>query len=394
MAGAPEWTPIPAGVETEVVLKDGRKLTGLMVEHTRERVVLSINGISTPLTMDGVQRVTRVPTVEERYKLMRDAIDPEDTERLIWLSMWLRERGRLDLALWEVDRALLAEPQNANAKELRIQILAQQKVNEETRRAQPDPGKPAPLPAEPAKPAFPLLTPEQINLMRVYEVDLKDPPKMIIPRDVIGRFLDKYAGKDVEGLGVVPVTPEARELFLRQKPADVLAWMFAVRAREFYPEVQVRENPRSMRAFVRDVHALWLTNTCATTKCHGGEDAGRLWLTNQKPGSDASAFTNFLILERFKTSDGLGLIDYDQPERSPLLDYALPRDLALFKHPEVAGLNKGKWRPAFSGRDDPHYRRALDWVRSMYRPRTGYPIEYTPPKPRAEQPIPAPEGGR
>ncbi|CAG0991253.1 hypothetical protein PHYC_02310 [Phycisphaerales bacterium] len=393
MAGAPEWTPIPAGAEAEVVLKDGRRLTGLIVEHTRERVVLSINGISTALTMDGVSKVSKLPTVDERYKMFRDATDGEDVAGLIRLSKWLREKGRLDFALWEVDRALIVEPQNPSAKELRVQILAQQKVND-ANRPKPGPDQPGTVPVEPAKPVFPLLTPEQINLMRVYEIDLKDPPKLIIARDVVARFLDKYAGRNVEGLGSVPVTPEARELFLRQRPADTLAWMFAVRAREFYPEVQVRENPRAMRTFVRDIHALWLTNTCATTRCHGGEDAGRLWLTNHRPGNDASAYTNFLILERFKTAEGLGLIDYDQPERSPLLDFALPRDLALFKHPEVAGLNKGKWRPAFSGRDDPHYQRAIDWVRSMYRPRTGYPIEYTPPKPRAEQPLPAPEGGR
>lgn len=380
MAGAPVEEVIAAGSEVEVVLKDGRRQAGLLMERTKAHTVISVNGVVTTHPAEAIDRVTRIPSIDERYRMLRDAIDADDVDAIVQLAEWLRGKGRLDLALWEVERALLLEPGNPRGKDLKVEIVAQQKVNEAKRLVPgPDPGPDKPPPF-----VFPLLNAEQINLMKVYEVDLRDPPSMNVPPDVTRRFLAAYAGRDVEGLGTVPSSPEAKELFVRQRPADLLAWFFAARAREFYGQVRVRENPAAMRAFVREVHNNWLINSCATTKCHGGEEAGRLWLTNQRAGSEPAAYTNFLILERFRTADGKGLIDYDQPERSPLLDFGLPREVAVFKHPEVPG--KGKWRPVFQDRDDDRYLRAIDWIKSMYRPRTGYPIEYTPPvpKPQAE----------
>lgn len=386
---APAFTSIAPGVEVEITLLDGRRLTGLIVEHTRERVILAINGIATPFDASGVTRIAPLPSIEERYLQLRATIDDEDVDALLRLAEWLRARGRLDLALWEIEGVLRIEPGHQAARDLHTLVVEQQKLRD-ARRA-PDVDEPASRATDAAsRTQFPLLTPAQINLVRLYEIDLKSPPKLMIPRDVVRRFMDKYAGRDVEGLGTVPITPEGREVFLRQKPADVLAWMFALRAREFYPEVQVLENPPALRVFRDDVHRSWLMNTCATTRCHGGEDAGRLWLYNQRHGSDASALTNLVILSRFRTREGHGLIDFEQPERSPLLDYGLPRDQALFKHPDVAGIDRGRWRPAFSSRDDDRYRRAVQWIRMMYRPRTDYPIDYTPPSPRAEQ---APVGG-
>ena len=234
---------------------------------------------------------------------------------------------------------------------------------------------------------FPLLSDEQINLIRVFEVDLKDPPRMIIPRAAVEQFMTKYAGQLVQGRGQVPTTPEGREQFLRQKPAEILAWFFDLRAREFYERVEVQENPRGMRQFIDDVHRTWLINACSTTKCHGGEEAGRLFLYTRKPNNARSAYTNFLILDRFRTTEGGGLIDYAEPGRSPLLHMGLPRNKALFKHPEVGGLGR-VWKPTFDSEDDPKFRAAVSWIQSMYENRSGYPIEYTPPVPGPLQTAP------
>jgi hypothetical protein len=375
---APASDPEPGG-EVEVVLTDGRRLAGVLVERSPDRLVLRVGGVDITLPGEGVAQVARVPGVEERYEALRAAIDPKDADELVRLAEWLRSKGRLDLALWEVDRALEAEPLHARARELRREILAQQELRESAGR--PAGPRPSPPPRQSAPP-FPLLTPEQINIIRVYEVDLRNPPRMVIPRDVVRRFLTDYAGRQVEGLGTVPATPEGHDLFVRQAPADILAWFFAARARELYPLVQVKENPASMRMFIRDVNATWLTNTCATTRCHGGEEAGRLWLYPLKPSSDGAAYTNFLILDRFRTGDGAALIDYDQPERSVLLQYALPRDQVARAHPDADAPGR-KWRPAFRGRDDDRYEKALAWIRAMYKPRPAYPVDYEPPVPGA-----------
>ncbi|HLP84622.1 MAG TPA: hypothetical protein VK157_09765 [Phycisphaerales bacterium] len=368
--------------ETELTLKDGQKVTGVLISQDAANVVLSIQGVPTTFAMNQVARLTELPTIEERYQRFRANTPDEDVEGLLKLSRWLHERKRYDLALKEVERALKAEPDHPGANQLKIVLTEQLKLEGMGPALPVTPKEPRERVAVPldAMDSFPLLSDEQINLIRVFEVDLKDPPRMLVPRAAVEQFMDKYAGQLVEGRGQVPTTPEGREQFLRQKPAEILAWFFDLRAREFYDRVQVEENPRAMRSFINDVHRTWLVNSCATTKCHGGEEAGRLFLYTRKPNSPRSAYTNFLILDRYRTAEGQGLIDYAQPARSPLLHMGLPRNKAIFKHPEVKGLGR-VWKPIFDSEDDPNFRAAVNWIQSMFETRAGYPIEYTPPVP-------------
>lgn len=368
--------------ETELTLKDGQKVTGVLISQDAESVILNIQGVNTTFAMNQVARLAELPTIEERYQRFRANTPDEDVEGLLKLARWLHERRRHDLALREVERALKAEPDHPGANQLKIVLEEQLKLEGVQPAAPREPREPRERVVAPldAMDTFPLLSDEQINLIRVFEVDLKDPPRMIIPRAAVEQFMTKYAGQLVEGRGQVPTTPEGREQFLRQKPAEILAWFFDLRAREFYDKVEVQENPRSMRQFRDNVHRTWLVNACATTKCHGGEEAGRLFLYTRRPNNDRSAYTNFLILDRFRTAEGQGLIDFAQPARSPLLHMGLPRNKALFPHPEVKGLGR-VWKPIFDGEDDPNFRAAVAWIQSMYENRTGYPIEYAPPVP-------------
>lgn len=382
---APEDRVEPGG-EVEVTMRDGRRISGLFVSKNPQQITLSISGIATPFPLESVERWRVLPGVDVRYAELRAAIEDDDTEQLLQLAEWLRSRGRLDLALWELDHVLEQEPTNARAQELRTWVLEQQKVVEARRAARAGQGR-----REEDDSGFPLLDEAQINLIRVFEVDIENPPRMIVPRAAVVKFLDTYAGRTAEGKGTVPATPEGRELFMRQRPADLLGWFFALRARELYGMVQVLDNPPSLRIFRDEINRSWLTNSCATNKCHGGEEAGRLLLFNRKSGSDASAYTNFLILDRFKTSDGLGLIDYPEPARSPLLEMGLPHDQAIFKHPQVDSVSQGRWRPVFRDRNDEKFLRAVEWIRGMYPQRTGYPIDYKPPAPKAASPdVPQP----
>jgi hypothetical protein len=427
--------------ETELVLHDRRRITGKIVSVTNESVVLSIAGVPTTFKLDTIAAIRELPTVSQRYRELRAAISDDNTEDLLRLAEWLRSRNRFALALKEVDGILAREPAHKGATDLKLLIVQQQKLEEQAAKrrleqlkqdqqraleavqkeaaapkggkpstkpetTKPDTTKPGPsapptapevapaqtLADEPkfspeveravqkARDDFPLLTDEQINLIRVFEVNLGDPPAMVIRRDTAKRFLEKYEGTIVEGRGTVPVSPEAREQFFRLRPVQMLSWFFDLRAREFYPEVQVLENPRTMRLFRDTVHRTWLINSCATTKCHGGEEAGRLYLYNKSSASDRAAFTNWVILDQFRSKDGLALIDQRDPARSPLLQMGLPRDRAVIKHPEVDGMGR-RWVPTFDDQNDRRFRQAIEWIQSLYPNRTGYPIEYTPPVP-------------
>lgn len=387
----PAAEPIPTGapaaaaasddpVETEVTLHDGRTITGEFVRKDSTKLWLRIAGIETPLSLSDVDRVVQLPSVEARYEQLRNSIEPKDVDALVRLSQWLLARKRYALALLEVDRALEVDPRNPAALQHRTLVLESARIAEATKdtdtdqNAQSD-ATPDSTDADPVvapKEEWPFLTPAQINLIRVYEVNLKSPPRMFISRDTLDRFLDRYAGQ-----GSIPATKEGRDAFIRLRPARQLEAMFSVRAREFYPEVRITENPESFKNLRDDVLRGWVINSCATTQCHGGAQAGRLQLIPIRPGSDEAVYTNFLILDRFRTSDGLPLIDYSQPARSPLLHMALDPRISLFPHPNTEGPKR--WQPVFRSEKDDKFQRTVSWIKSMFQPRPEYPIEFTPP---------------
>jgi hypothetical protein len=384
--------------EVAVQLKGGQRITGLLVSADDQAVVVRVAGINTRLPMDTVERYDVLPPILERYEELRKTIgdDPDDIVRL---AEWLQAREQYPLALTEVNRAL--EIERTNAKALRLKSILEQLIVLRTRPKNAE-GAPPARSAETADPArrepaaFPLLSPADVNLIKVFEVDLAQRPRVLIKRETIERMMAQYAGHPL-----IPVTAEGREALLRRPPLEQLDLMFRLQAREFYREVEILETPDSIKKFRDDVQRTWLMG-CATNQCHGGLEAGRLVLHNRHPGSDASVFTNLLILSRFRTTlgprsgsaegadpaspPGRPLIDWDHPERSPLLHVGLPRKDSLFPHPIVprpasAGGGGDIWRPAFSSTEDRLFKKTLDWISAMYRPRPDYPVSYTPLRP-------------
>jgi hypothetical protein len=385
------------GRETSVYFKDGRRFTGTLVKRAEDRVTLRIGGVDTPLSADQIDRVEILPPVMDRYRQMRRAIEPADADRLLMLAEWLRFREKYATALAEVERILTLQPDNVEAKKLRTLIVAQKALKDGAKprpvppSSRPESGppltpddmapKPPRPPAKPSADTFPLLTPEQINLLKVYEVDINDPPRMRIPREAIEKLIKDFAGDPL-----IPTTREGREALFRRPPEQILDIMFKLRARDLYPLVQVQDHPKAVQLFRDDVNRAWLHNACATDRCHGGADAGRLQLETRRSGTDASVYTNLLILDRFKLKDGTPLINYEDPKRSPLLQMGLPRDSSLYPHPLVAGQGRGAgYKTFFHSTDDTRFVQAVQWISAMYHPRPQYPIDYTPPGGKVEE---------
>lgn len=381
----PDGGEAPSSVECVITRTDGTKLSGIFEDQDAERVVVRISGVRTVVPRLQVQRLEFLPPIEDRYEELRRTISDNDVEGLLYLGEWLRRRERYELALREVNNALRVEPYNEQAKAMRVWL--EQQIKLESSRAE-DRGSPRVHATKRNRvEAFPMLSRDEINLIRVYEIDLDNPPRILIGRDVIERFMQEYAHSEL-----IPVTREGRESFLRAPPARILDVMFRLQARDYYPEVRVLEDPESMRLWKRNVHGAWLNNACASSRCHGGEHAGRLWLQNKHVNSDATAYTNFLILDRFRLDDGTPLINWDEPARSPLLQMALNRSVSLYPHPDVGrGQGTRGWRPVFRSTEDRRFVQAVEWIESMYRPRPDYRIDYTPPVPagaRERQPEP------
>ena len=392
----PAAEPAPAAAPTEpsgepreaiVVLRDGQRYAGLLISRDNEKVVLRIAGIDETIPTSQIDRVSVLAPVLERYRSMRSAIDDNDVDSLLRLVEWLRARGQWDAALTELDHILKVQPDHYDAKRMRTLVLSQKKLAESAGAGSKGHGaRPKPA-AAPAAEEFPLLAEHDINLIKVYEVDLSDPPRMLIDRRTVDRLLQEHKGDPA-----LPATQDGREALYRGSPARVLELMFKVQARNLYGDVQVVDQPRSMRMFRDDVHRSWLINSCATARCHGGTEAGRLMLCNKRPGSEATVYTNFLILDRFRLADGRALVNYEEPAKSPLLQLGLPREGSLAQHPTVPAQegHGDLWRPVFRSADDRRFQEAVEWIRSMYRPRPEYPIQYTPPAPSAPRAPQAP----
>lgn len=402
---AQEPSPPPAPVPTEpvtastsapkpgddvlILLVDGERLEGEFVSQDVIRIVLRIAGVELSLDRPSVERMAVLDSPAERYTRMREMIADDDPDRLVMLAEWLQRRRMYKEALTELDAALKADPNHEEARRTRALVAPLAELAERRSagdRSQEDRERQAAearrFPIRPKTSEFPLLSAADINLIKVYEVDLRDPPKMTIARETVERLLVQYADEPI-----IPEAREAREAFLRKPVEEVLDIMFRLRAREMYGEVRVSDQPRSMKLFRDHVHAGWLVSSCASTACHGGSEAGALHLFNYRPTAEESVYTNFIILDRFKTRAGEPLIDYENPDRSLLVQMALPRDDVRSPHPQIPG-----WRPAFRNREARRYLQTLEWIRSMYRPRPEYPIEYEPPgtKPPAEgEPPPA-----
>lgn len=389
------------GDEVVLVLSDGQRLVGRFVAGGEHSVVVTIGGVDLTVQRGDFERLIVQRPLRDRYREMRSMIDDGDVPRLLLLSEWLRANGLLDEAAAELVHIRKVEPTNVEASRLTQLVDRQRALRETSGRSEPGAARPAPTrtpsrtterpasaPATGAPPppadaddapvkldpahesgGIPLLTLDQVNLIKVYEVDLGGSTRFVIDRPVIERLLRDYADSPL-----IPTTREGKDRFLALPPAEVLNVMFRVQARELYGEVKVLGNPPALKLFRDNVNRGWLVNTCASPSCHGGgSGVSSLELVNRRTTSEQTVYTNFLILERHRLDGDVPLIDYEKPERSPLLQMALPRAESALPHPEVHG-----WTPAFRTPDDRRFQQAVDWIKAMYRPRPDYPIEYPP----------------
>lgn len=380
--------PVAGGdtIEAVVYLKDGRRLAGFLHSRDEKQTILRIEGVNSPIAEELIDRVEILPSVEERYEILRAAINDKDVDRLVLLCQWLLARKQYDIALRELEPIVKAHPENLEARRLKTLVEQQKLVDQASaearaRRGEVPEGTPG---GKSSKPLFPTLLPDDINLMRVFQVDLDNPPKIVIPREMIDEMIRKYADRPQ-----IPSTQEGREAMYRKRAGQILRIAFELKARELYGMARVLEDPKPIKAFREDVWRGWVLNSCATSRCHGGEEAGRLWLLSAKTNAEATVFTNLMILHQFKLADGTPLINYDKPAESPLLQMALRPEASKLPHPRVDQVGKGeKFRPVFASPEERRFQETVEWIKSMYVPQgREYPIKYDPPVPAGARPI-------
>lgn len=357
-----------------LILNDGRRFRGKIKNKDRFELILTIAGIDTRFKVADILDIVALKSFDEYYHELKSAIPANDYQERYRLCEWIYHRRHLELAASELEELLDENGRLDDARELLRVVNAAIELEDaqrEARLAKQSGGTETHTPAEGEGRLSPtmLLSDEQVNLIRVYETDLKNPPPLLIRRSTIERLLSEHSMSDL-----LPTSPEGKKAYYRRDPVDILGDMFNLQARDLYGEVQVRGEPLSLNKFRLNVHRTWLMNSCATNQCHGGLEAGKFFLFNKQAHTPNTVYTNLLILER-SSFHGEAMLNYDRPERSPLLQLGLPQDRSIYPHPQVDG-----WQPAFRDQSDPKFTRTVDWMRSMYSPRPDYPIDYQPPQ--------------
>jgi hypothetical protein len=352
---------LPVPTEGIVELVDGRQFRGLLKRDDCDAVEIMLHGAPIELDRHTVMRVWILAPLKERYAELKRSMPLERPRAHLALCRWLVHEKAWDLAIPELE-AHTKTHRSAEAITLLRAARAQKKLSQsqaEAQRAKPDANPTSdPDVPEPVDDAA-------VNLIRVYELDLSNPPPIRIDEKTRQDFLDAYRTSML-----LPQTEDGRQALLDGEPVELLKLMFAHRAREFYGKVQVLKDPEPLRRFRQSVHDLWLVPKCGSTSCHGGADAGRLRLLKRHPINDRIRTSNLLILDAL-TLDGHPMIDWVDPLQSTLIQYALPLEHATRPHPPVAG-----WRPALVSPQSRTTQGTVQWIESMVRsPRPTYPVE-------------------
>lgn len=373
--------------EAVVVTQDGRQFRGEVLLDNEKGVQLSIAGITTMIAREDIRDVRYEVSVPEEFQARRQALADDDLEGRYKLALWLFENKGYALAQRELADLSVRFPEDKRIGTLSQIVETRMKIAAPPAEPRPDPSRPA-TPATSAAPGallgaalsdLPMLNDEQVNMIRVYEIDMRQrpQPRVQIPREVITDFIAKYAGEDNNPNPPSGLSLRGRQneiAFRRAAPQQQLEKMFELQARDFYPLVQVRDDPEALMVFRRDIHRQYVLNFCGTNRCHGGNpEAGSFVLFPSRPTSDPTVYTNFYILHRWEGAGGY-MIDRERPEESFLVQYGMARGEVRYPHPDVPG-----FVPRLTARDQNVREALLRWIGSLYRPRPTYPISYEPP---------------
>ncbi len=358
--------------EAVVTTIDGGRFAGKVLVDNESGITLVYSGIKVPIPRNQIKYVKYLETIEQQYAQRRAAIEDENVDKRYLLAYWLFENKAYKLAKQELDSLKTAFPNDPRIDRLGSIVSARIKLLQKPPQPTNGDQKTSPSLATsssvgPTTSSRPMLTAEQINLIKVYEIDLSKKPTVVVPRQVIEEVLTDYANHPA-----VP-TDKRQRAALRKAPGyEQLELLFDLKARSLYSKTRVIGDPTTMREFRTKIHQRYVLSYCGTVACHGRADTDGFALARLRPNSEATVYTNFYTLHS-TTINGQEVIDRQEPNRSLLLQYGMAPANTQTPHPEVAG-----WRPRFHNAQDQLYSLIGTWINSLWTPTPDYGIEPNP----------------
>lgn len=357
-----------------VKTKDGNTFDGDVSEDpVKGNVTIIIHGIAYTVKRANVESISYADDVAQQIRTKAGQLPPNDTTDRLALAQYAIDNHAPMAArdvLLEVQRI---DPNNAAARDMLERVNAQLRSSAPpaTAPAAPTAVVPAPgatLPPTAAPPTAPpvaapvvaappanstvtrMVTPDEINWIRQAELRSGDTVRVRIDADLRRKFAD-YMGMPLGDLN--KMSPIAQAFLILDKGTP-----------EMRRAVKILSDPPEIAQYRREVQRTVLAG-CATSKCHGGPDAGRFRLFPQSD-SDAATYTNFVILQQYSANvpgrHGL-MIDRQNPQSSLVLQYMLPPGIADTPHPEAKG-----YHGIVRGPTDMRFTQVLGWIRDGLNP--------------------------
>ncbi len=359
-----------------VQLKGGHELRGEVVKQDDGSVQIKTDsGVVVTVAKDQIVSITDVVTPEDKYLKLSAKADPKSFEDQYKLAEWAFKAELYKEAKKAIARALKLR-NNVKARALSLQIESRLKAAALSKVEPKDEPGPKPRTTQPwgsstrLKPEW-LVSIEDIYKIRLEEIREDDSAVSInFKNDVIERFIKSMRGRDEFE------APGADDAFRALSRSRKVVYMLGKIDRDdtsFRRDIEVRTDPKFMTEFRSRVWPI-VSQYCAAAHCHGGDVArGGLKLFSVSGKYEKVDYTNFLILSSY-SKNGRRLIYRDNPAKSLLLQYALPKDQAEYQHP-------GKIEPkAFRNRRQASYRKIHAWIRSLKGPISpNYRVLWKPP---------------
>lgn len=371
----------------KLTMKDGRVLDGELIRETSLTVVVQISGINTTIRRDSIQSIEKLKTLREEYEEKRAEIADDDKRKRYELALWLfdmKTQEAYQLAQSELNDLRERFPDDRRIRNLLNIVNERLKLNDEESEAETENDRDTSTQAdadreESGKESMPLLRPDEIALIKVWELpDELDDLELNIR---IPRLIMKQVFRDYSDNPAVPRGRTDQSRFLKTAGHVQLNLLFELEAREYYPDVVINGDPPSLVDFRRRLYRNYITNYFIDHFGKGQIEGVRLAYGAR--GSEAEIYTNFYLLCHLKYKGQL-FIDRNSPEKSLLLQWGLPLDYAEFPAPAVAR----NWRPRFSDVNDRVYQELLHWIENLRLPQPEYGIDYPLPQTQTETTTP------
>lgn len=357
-----------------VVTQDGQRYTGDVVEQATSVNIVQPDpkGGKRTVTINkgNIKDIVYADQVAEQVKQGVAKLDRRDANGRISLAQFAIDNGAYESARDVLEEALKIEPDNAKAKDLLQSVDAQIRLNRGE--------KPLPPTSQGSTPEAPttqestagasspmatrMVTLDEINRIRQIEWDKNQPLRINIDGDVRKRFL---AGSDVTvaQFQQLSVENQAIQILTNGKP-------------DLWPGVHILTDPVNVSDFKARIQKIVVAG-CATGGCHGGpkHDGGTFYLFTSAPNANEMAYTNFLILQTYvQTVDKVQrpLVNRQFPERSLLLQYMLPQNVAEAPHPKATN-----FRPLVRAKVDQRFQNTFAWIHELPSSLPDYGIDLT-----------------